>query len=99
MNRKIVDLDLIHLEPTAEQQADLNKAVVDALTTPVVLRLKKGNKLAVLIASVYYHIKAVCKTLADVQAGCRKRAVDDAYIKSFPVSLPVGLCGWVSRKT
>jgi hypothetical protein len=100
----IVDPDLIHVEPTDEQKVISRNTVVQALTKEnVVLQLNAFSTQAVVIASVYYHIKAVCQQLAEVQERLRQRGVEDCRvedcIQSFPVRLPVGLCGWVSQKT
>jgi hypothetical protein len=98
---RFLDLDLIHEEPTDEQEATLRNNVVEAVTSveDVVLRLTPAAE-GVVIATVYYIVKAVCKTLAEMRREWRERAGGrhEACIRSF-LSLPVGLCGWVSQKT
>jgi hypothetical protein len=110
-----VDLDLIHEEPTDEQQETVRFAVIQGIAGKnVVLRLNAKLIPSAVIASVYYHLRAVCEILAVVNdeylrwfqgkdygetADWVARRKSSSPSFSFPVKLPVGRCGWVSQKT
>jgi hypothetical protein len=98
---RIVPLILFSVKPTDEHTEILRDTVLEGISKDVVLELNGASISPVLFASLYYHVKTVCKQVAVIQEDLRqllKTGVElrvEDQVKSLRVRLPVpvGLCG------